>query len=280
MMVNKIIGRELFLNRRDGGEVSTLFYSSHKPDSPLLIDVHGGGFVSGHHYSDDSLCSYLNERLDINVASIEYRYAPKVSYPVATYDCFDALLGLFNDTDINFNRNSIFLMGHSAGANIIAGLCILLEGQINIRGQILNYPFLDAYIDPGNRTKYRFSIPPFNMKLLNKKYYPNKVTRKDSLASPVYMDTQKAKIMPDSLIITCSMDSLREDAIKYANVLKSAGTFVEHIEYEDAVHGFIEMVAAEKIKRVWWLGKSLVNKQYDLYSRAIDKICSFIIERL
>lgn len=280
MTANKFKGKELFFRRRDGGEVSTLFYSSNKPDSPLLIDVHGGGFVSGHHYSDDSLCSYLNERLDINVASIEYRYAPKVSYPVATQDSFDALLGLLNDTDINFNRNRIFLMGHSAGANIVAGLCILLEDKINIRGQILNYPFLDAYIDPGKRTQYRFSIPPFNMKILNKKYFPDKVTRKNPLASPVYLDTQKAKNMPDSLIITCSMDSLREDAIKYADILRDAGTFVEHIEYEDAVHGFIEMVAADKIKRVWWLGKSLVNKQYDLYSKAIDRICSFIIDRL
>jgi acetyl esterase/lipase len=118
------------------------------------------------------------------------------------------------------------------------------------------------------------------MKILNKKYFPNKSARKNPLASPVYMDIKKTRTIPDSLIITCSMDSLREDAIKYTNVLKNAGAFVDHIEYKDAVHGFIEMVAANKMKRVWWIGKSLVNKQYDLYSRAIDKICSFIIERV
>lgn len=280
MARNNIIGKELFYDRRDGGEVSTLLYTSHKPNSPLLIDVHGGGFVSGHHYSDDSLCSYLNKKLDINVASIEYRYAPKVEYPFATYDCLDALIGLCKDKSLNFNRDNIFLMGHSAGANITAGLCILLEGQINIRGQILNYPFLDAHIDPSNRTQYRFSIPPFNMKILNKKYYPDKDTRKEPLASPVYMTKSQSRSIPDSLIITCSMDSLREDALKYADILKKAGTFVEHIEYEEGVHGFIEMVAAKKIKRVWWLGKSLINKQYGLYSDAIDKICDFIIERI
>lgn len=279
MAKTNLIGKELFFKRRDGGKVSVLFYPSNKPDSPLLIDVHGGGFVSGHHYSDDLLCSYLSKRLDINVASIEYRYAPRVSYPIATYDSFDALMGLFKDTDIDFDRKSVFLMGHSAGANIVAGLCILLSGYINIRGQILNYPFLDAYIDPGKRTSYRFSIPPFNMRILNKKYYPDIKTRKESLASPVYMTMREAGNIPDSLIITCSMDSLREDAINYTKVLKEAGVFVEHIEYENAIHGFLEMVAAKRINKVWWIGKSLINKQYDLYKSVIDKISSFIVER-
>jgi len=63
-------------------------------------------------------------------------------------------------------------------------------------------------------------------------------------------------------------------------LLKEAGVLVEHIEYEDAVHGFIEMVAAGKINRVWWVGKTLINRQKDLYTNAIDRICNFITERL
>lgn len=280
MKTKNTIGKEKIFRRRDGGEVSVLFYPSRKPDSPLLVDIHGGGFVSGHHYSDDKLCSFLNNRLDINVASIEYRYAPKVSYPDSTYDCLDAVLGLIDDNEINFNRNRIFLMGHSAGANIAAGLLILLGKSIDIRGQILNYPFLDAYIDPETRPRHRYSIPSFNIKLLNMKYYPNKDSRKEPLASPVYMTKDQAGSIPDSIVISCSMDSLRQDADRYVSVLKEAGVFVEHIEYEDAVHGFIEMVAARKINRVWWLGKTLVTKQSDLYSKAIYKICDFITERL
>jgi acetyl esterase len=280
MKTKNTIGEERIFRRRDGGEVSVLFYPSRKPASPLLVDIHGGGFVSEHHYSDDRLCSFLNNRLDINVASIEYRYVPKVSYPDSTYDCFDAVRGLIDDTDINFNRNRIFLMGHSAGANIAAGLSILLGKSINIRGQILNYPFLDAYIDPETRPRHRYSIPPFNIKFLNNKYFPDKDSRKDPVASPVYMTTEQAKNIPDSIVISCSMDSLRQDAERYVSVLKEAGVFVEHIEYEDAVHGFIEMVAAEKINRVWWLGKTLINKQKDLYANSIDRICDFITERL
>ena len=280
MNTKNIIGEERIFKRRDGGEVGVLFYPSRKPDSPLLVDIHGGGFVSGHHYSDDKLCSFLNNRLDINVASIEYRYAPKVSYPESTYDCLDAVQGLIDDKEINFNRNRIFLMGHSAGANIAAGLSILLGKRIDIRGQILNYPFLDAYIDPETRPRHRYSIPPFNMKILNMKYYPEKDSRKDPLASPVYMTAEQAGSIPDSIVISCSMDSLRQDADRYVSLLKEAGVLVEHIEYEDAVHGFIEMVAAGKINRVWWVGKTLINRQKDLYTNAIDRICNFITERL
>lgn len=279
MLKNDTHGKEMFFKRHDKGEVSVLFYPSQKQNAPLLIDIHGGGFISGHHYSDDNLCEFINKKLDINVASIEYRYIPKVVFPTATIDCFDALTGIINDESINFNRDSIFLMGHSAGANIVAGMSLLFEGKKNIRGQILNYPLLDVYIDPGERVRMKYSIPPVNMKFLNKKYYPDKNTRNDPLASPIYMTVKQAEKITDSLIITCSLDNLREDAVRYAEVLKNAGVFVEHIEYEDAIHGFIEMVAAGKIKRVWWLGKALIKKQNELYLMAIDKICSFINER-
>lgn len=82
--------KEIFAKGRDGNKISILYYESMNKNAPLLIDIHGGGFVGGHHFDDRELCLHFYSELGINVASIEYRYAPEVFFPKATYDCFDA----------------------------------------------------------------------------------------------------------------------------------------------------------------------------------------------
>lgn len=271
-----IKGTEMFTHRRDGGRVSVLYYGAQTPDAPLLLDVHGGGFASGHHDSDDNMSALLRDRLDVNVASVEYRYAPEAVYPVASEDCMDALEGLCADETLDFDRTRIFLIGHSAGGNIIAGMSILAAGNRKLRGQILDYPFLDAKIDPRKRPQILFSIPPSVMKRFNDGYFPDRSTRGEALASPVYMDASKAAQMPPTLVLTCSRDSLRDDGIRYAALLRQSGARVEHVEIQGAVHGLTEMVASGGIDDCWWLGKKKIAKQRELFVEAIDAICAFI----
>ncbi|HRX58183.1 MAG TPA: alpha/beta hydrolase [Eubacteriales bacterium] len=271
-----IAGTEIFAPRRDGKRVSVLYYCARTPGAPLLFDVHGGGFASGHHYMDDNMSALLRDRLDINVASVEYRYAPEVVYPVATQDSMDALEGLCADETLDFDRERIFLIGHSAGGNIVAGMSILAAGKRKLRGQILDYPFLDAKIDPRKRPQILFSIPPSVMKRFNDGYYPDRSTRGEALASPVYMDAAEAGRMPPTLVLTCSRDSLRDDGIRYAALLRENGARVEQIEIEGAVHGLTEMVASGGIDDCWWLGKRKIARQRELFTDAAGAICAFI----
>lgn len=271
-----VAGKEIFVPRRDGNRVSILYYSAPEPNAPLLLDVHGGGFVSGHHTSDDNLSSLLRDKAGVNVASVEYRYAPEAVYPVATMDCMDALEGLCADRTFNFDRERIFLIGHSAGGNVVAGLSILADGKRRLSGQILDYPFLDAKIDPRKRPQILLSIPPSVMKRFNDKYYPDRSTRGEALASPVYMSAAQAGRMPPTLVLTCSRDSLRDDGIRYAELLRENGARVEHVEIEGAVHGLTEMVASGGIDDCWWLGKKKIATQRELFLQAVDVIQSFI----
>lgn len=272
----KIIGSERFVPRRDGGRVGILFYAAKTANAPLLIDVHGGGFASGHHYSDDNLSALLRDRLNINVASVEYRYAPEVVYPTATEDCMDALEGLCADETLDFDRRNIFLIGHSAGGNIVAGMSILAIGSRLLRGQILDYPFLDAKIDPRKRPQILFSIPPSVMRRFNDRYFPQAGKRDEALASPVYMNAEQVKKMPPTLVLTCSLDSLRDDGIRYAVLLRKNGVQVKHVEVKGAVHGLTEMVASGGIDDCWWLSRRIRAHQRELFLQAIDVIQSFI----
>jgi len=271
-----VIGKERFVYGRGGNRISVLYYGAKTQNAPLLCDIHGGGFVSGHHYSDDRLSALLCDRADVNVASVEYRYAPEAVYPVATEDSMDALEGLCADASLDFDRERIFLIGHSAGGNIAAGMSILAAGNRTLRGQILDYPFLDAKIDPRKRPHIRYSIPAFYMKRFNDRYYPDRGKRGEPLASPIYMSAEQAKHMPPTLVLTCSRDSLRDDGIRYAALLTENGARAEHVEIRDAVHGLTEMVASGGIDDCWWLGKKRRQTQKRLFQQAVAAICAFI----
>ena len=67
------------------GMVATRIYrSKNSPkNSPLLIYMHGGGWIIGDLNSHDSVCVDLALDCDITVISIEYSLAPENPYPVS-----------------------------------------------------------------------------------------------------------------------------------------------------------------------------------------------------
>src|SRR5690606_8104390 len=50
---------------------------------PLLVNLHGGGWVGGTIEQDDARCRHLAERTPCLVVSLEYGLAPEHRYPVA-----------------------------------------------------------------------------------------------------------------------------------------------------------------------------------------------------
>ena len=77
---------------RDGFPVMLRSYRKSSSNSellPLLVYIHGGGFVTGGLETDDSTCRSISLESEIAVISIEYRLAPENPFPVGFEDCFD-----------------------------------------------------------------------------------------------------------------------------------------------------------------------------------------------
>jgi acetyl esterase len=269
-------GKKFNLLRRDGGQVEVLYYQSNRPAAPLLLEAHGGGFITGHHWSDDILCAELNQRLDINVASVEYRYAPKVHYPKATEDAQDALLALIDDPSFDFDRRNVFLIGHSAGGNIVAGLCLLDQGEHDFRGLILDYPFLDCWIKPKDRPRIKYSLPGVLLDYFVKRYFPDKTRLREPLASPALAPDDLLAKLPPTLIITCGYDSLKIDGALMHQRLLANGIEARLVNYEKAWHGFIETVPSGTLDRIRFIPKADRLRMKDLYQQAVDEICKFV----
>lgn len=96
-------------------------YLAEKPGQPLVVCLHGGGFISGS--KDDERCSQTAKLLTaagFNCASINYSLAPAhdrfSAWPRNLFDVADALNFLHdNATEYAYDFDRISLLGYSAG---------------------------------------------------------------------------------------------------------------------------------------------------------------------
>jgi acetyl esterase/lipase len=85
---------------------------------PCIIVVHGGSWAGGDSQQLPELNSYL-ARKGYNVASINYRMAPKYQSPAPVKDIQAALVYLRTHADeLKIDTNNFVLLGRSAGAQI------------------------------------------------------------------------------------------------------------------------------------------------------------------
>ena len=195
-------GEERFVPVRNGR--ARILYYPAEAGAPVFINVHGGGFVAGVPEGDDLFCKRVNEQLKIHVVNVEYRLAPEVMFPGDKEDVYDVVSYLCGHPDeypVDVNR--MIIGGHSAGANISTAVCLMAKetGDFRFLAQILDYPPLDLFTPAGQKFYTEGAIPP-------------------------------------ALVITCELDSLRDEAEEYAKKLMQAGVEVTGKRFCGAAHGF------------------------------------------
>ena len=271
------IGQLRKYSNREGIDLEVLYYPASKPGEPLLVDIYGGGFISGSIYLEDNLCSRFNKALDINVAAVSYRLAPYVEYPRGTYDVYDNIKGLIADRELTFDRNNIFIEGHSAGGYMTATVTLLaLETkEFHIRGEILDYPLVDNSVEGLNLPRTRYGLPRFMMRDFHEAYFPDDSRTQESLASPLLALDEELKRLPPTLTIICGYDNLKFQAKHFHERINSLGFNSSLISYEEAMHGFFEMCSRGE-NGMWFLPRSMRVKQFEYYDNAFQSICDFI----
>lgn len=101
-----------------------------KKPVPLVIFVHGGGWLSNDKYAD---MGYMKRTIKeiiqsgFALVSIDYRYATDSVFPAQIRDCNKAVSYLYDNADkYGFDRKRFALMGFSAGGHLasLTGLSI------------------------------------------------------------------------------------------------------------------------------------------------------------
>lgn len=216
-----------------------------KENHKIIIFLHGGGWVSGSIESYTNFCHRLSKETNRIVLLIDYRLAPEYPFPAGFDDCFDiTYLIIKNIKNLNLKRKDICLMGDSAGANLAAAIAHKARNtrKFKISKMILLYPTLQN--DYSLKTPYKSVIQNgydfmLTRKIL-KEYTMMYVSTEDDLYDPYCAPLldKHFKRLPESLIITCNLDPLRDEGREYARRLMVAKNKVTHIEY-DVMHAYM-----------------------------------------
>ncbi len=235
------------------GPVPVRVFSSGEPGRrPLVAFFHGGGWVFGDLDSYDSMCRTLARTAGAVVVSVGYRLAPENPFPAGFEDCWAVTKWLASSGDeVGGDPASLAVAGDSAGGNLAAAVALRARDEAGppLRLQLLMYPALDPAM---SSTSYEENAEdPFlsrsEMEWSWPRYLGALTGAPDPYAAPAYA-ADLAGTAP-AVILAAGHDPLRDEAIAYADRLRSAGVPVELELYEDMVHGFLSFTRSLDVAR-------------------------------
>jgi acetyl esterase len=222
-------------------------YFPHRADSPapVLVYLHGGGWVFGDLETHDSLCREIAARSGTVVGSVDYRRSPEHKFPAALEDGYTALEWLTEpDTcrEFNLDRDRIAVAGDSAGGNMAAVLSVLTRDRQGppLVGQILICPVTAYFPDTPSYTTNAtgFGLDATFMPWMWEQYLASPKQGDDSRVAPL-RTPDLARVAP-ALVITAEYDLLRDEGERLAERLREAGVPTQVTRYNGMIHGFLD----------------------------------------
>ncbi len=238
---------------------------------PVIIDIHGGGWMYGDKGLNENYCRALADKGYV-VFDINYRLVPDVNVNEQIKDVMSALKWIGeNINNYPCDSDNIMLTGDSAGGMLASYASVLLQSEelrnifetesadINLTALVLTSPV--SYMKDGGW----FSI--YTKPLWGKGYKNSKTYE--------YMDFDKilpfAKEMPPTYLITSSGDTLaQKQTVKLYNLLKKNGVSCELANYgkeygKSLPHVFSVLQPFEPA------GKDAIDKELAFYKNAMKE---------
>ncbi|MGI4850723.1 MAG: alpha/beta hydrolase [Janthinobacterium lividum] len=211
-------------SRNPGRSIKVNVYKSTKStqSSPVLLNLHGSGFILPGHGSDDEFCARVARETDYTVLDMRYRLAPENPFPAALNDVQDAVNWVLKQPD-EFNSDRFAISGFSAGGNLALAAAGGIFRKDTFRSILAFYPSTNKSIDPADRKTPDTSgkaSPVFLSRLFDECYIPPTVDKKNPLVSPSF--AQADAFPKNVLFITAACDNLCLEAEALAARIESA----------------------------------------------------------
>jgi len=208
---------------------------------PVLVYVHGGGWVRGDLDTHDGLCRLLAEAADCVVVSVDYRRAPEHPFPTPVHDVYAATEWAAAYAGIvGGDGDRIAVGGDSAGGNLAAAVTLLARERDGpeISHQVLLYPVTDYAFDTDSYAENAegYLLSRASMRWYWARYLDDEVDGANPYASPLRAPDLSG--LPSATVVTAGYDPLRDEGAAYADRLREAGVSVTHANYPGMVHVF------------------------------------------
>ncbi|TXS41324.1 alpha/beta hydrolase [Streptomyces sp. uw30] len=211
---------------------------------PVVLYMHGGGWVLGNAATHDRLVRELAVGAGTAVVFVEYTASPEARYPVAIEQGYATAQWIKREgASKGLDAGRMAVAGDSVGGNMTAALALMAKerGDITFVQQSMYYPVTDAAMDTKSYEEFDtgYYLSRKAMEWFWDSYTTDPAQRAQITASPNRATTEQLDGLPPALLIVDEADVLRDEGEAYAAKLRAAGVPVTTVRYDGAVHDFM-----------------------------------------
>ena len=225
------------------GEIALRLYDARdeRDAGPLIMFFHGGGFVLGDLDTHEPFCATLARQIDLPVLAVDYRLAPEHPFPAGVEDCIAATRWAAESPALlDREVTGLIPCGDSAGGNFAIVVSLALRDEPAAAPVLAQWPIYPAADPAKGYPSFRdfadgYLLTRDGMDWFDRCYRPEK---SDWRYSPL-LKCQRG--MPPTVILTASLDPIRDQGRAYASALIAAGVPTVFREAKGNIHGFISL---------------------------------------
>ncbi|MCZ8136502.1 MAG: alpha/beta hydrolase [Porphyrobacter sp.] len=209
--------------------------------TPIITFFHGGGFVIGDLDTHHALCTEIAALIDLPLVAVHYALAPEAPFPAAILDCEAATRWVASSpAELGRTASGIITIGDSAGGNATVVVGQLLGANPAAVPVVLQVPIFPLVADAnGSDSMAAFSegflLTADTMGFFDAAYGAD---RSDPRGFPILGDHSEA---PPTIVVTASLDPIRDSGRAYAKALVDAGRDCVFLEMRGVTHSFTNL---------------------------------------
>jgi acetyl esterase len=228
-----------------GGEIPLRLFDARETRAagPLMLFLHGGGFVLGDLDSHEPICAELARLLDMPVLAVDYRLAPENPWPAGIEDAIAAAYWAAESPgELGRDITGLVPCGDSAGGNFAIIVSLGLRDTPARVPVVAQWPIYPA-ANPGPGRDFPSYEDFGEGHLLTR---PGMDWFEDCYAADAkdwrYSPLVKSQAgMPPTLVLTASLDPIRDQGRTYAAACIEAGVPTVFQEAKGNIHGFVNL---------------------------------------
>ncbi|EOH88525.1 alpha/beta hydrolase [Enterococcus pallens] len=210
---------------------------------PVILYIHGAGWVLGSAHTHDKLVRELSVRTNSIVFVPEYDRSPEAKYPVAIEQSYATLLKLVEEVEDNYDIGRITVAGDSVGGNMATVITMLAKDRQGpkINQQLLYYPVTNHSFDTDSYNQFAtdYFLAKDGMKWFWDNYLPEGQDTTIKTISPLQATKEELTGLPAAMILNGEADVLRDEGEEYARHLRDAGVDVSQVRFQGMIHDFV-----------------------------------------
>lgn len=207
---------------------------TRKDKLPVIVSVHGGGWVYGDKSLNQFYCMSLAQK-GFAVVNFSYRLAPKFKHPTPLIDTDKAFCWVLDNAEkYGFDTDRIFGVGDSVGANLLGLFCCLCTDEAYAKKMGIEPPknFLPKALAL-NCGLYRMERGKVDVLMDNlaDEYFPDGGTEEEF--AEICLPDHVNAAFPPSFVMTANGDFLAPQAKPFYDLLRALGVDAEYRCYGD-----------------------------------------------